>query len=142
MKINIYKLNSWLVLGLTPLITVVAASVLAVTEYSAIGYIQAVFWGVGLIALAVAVNMGNKSALPYLAVGLTLPVLALASAYAPASLVWVVGVSVGAWLLIAWLCRNDPYAFCPTKVVNLNAPRQQRPASNARVTPVDLAKTA
>ncbi len=80
------KNNIWAYALLLPLVTITVSLILSNTQMPAIQFVQATVWGLGLILLALAVNIDNRSALPLVVLGLILPTLAVVNLFAQAVL--------------------------------------------------------
>lgn len=100
MKYKVIESKLWFYIAVLPAITIAASLLLWLIDMPASQYVHAVVWGVGLVLVAVAVNIDNRSALALLVLGLVLPVLTLVSYFAQVMLAPVTVLLAVSWVLL------------------------------------------
>ena len=98
MKLKSIYTNNWFIILMVPAVIISMSILLTMTEMPSSQYLQAIAWGLGLVLLALAVNIDNRSAMPLLVLGAALPILALVSLLVPVALLPISG-----FLAIGWI---------------------------------------
>ncbi len=102
------QINVWSYVLLLPLVTIAISLILTHAEMPAIQFVHATVWGVGLVLLAAAVNLDNRSAPPLVVLGLVLPTLALVNLFAQPLLIPLTTILVAGWIVFAiWQVKQS-----------------------------------